>query len=210
MVPVDGWTRREERHCHHRRLSVDQLVGQVVVVVVVCPCGSTSCPGTSLSSLSLLLSVHAPAGWPSHCCHRLSLCQLGARVIVVIVVCPCSSTGCPGMSSSLPSVHAPAGWSSHRPRLSRGSSLPSSSPSGGISIVCALVVAELSFLHWKEQLNVQSIQARTHLCHLGHSEVPEMHPYGIVSDAEDWSNLQISVHMLNGLSSWSWLCVIAY
>ena len=102
MVLVDGRTRREERH---RRLSVHQLVGQVVVVIVVCPCGSTSCPGMLLLSPS----VRAPAGWPSHRHHCPSLHQLGAWVVVV---CPCSSTSCPGMS--LPSVCAPAGWPSRR------------------------------------------------------------------------------------------------
>ena len=55
----------------------------------------------------------------------------------------------------------------------------------GVSVICALVVAGSSFSRLKEQLNVQSIQARTHLCHLGHPEVPKMHPYGIISDAED-------------------------
>ena len=63
-----------------------QLVGQVVIIIIICPCGSTSCPGM----LSLLPSVHAPAGWPSHRHHRPSLCQLGAQVVVV-AVCPCTS-----------------------------------------------------------------------------------------------------------------------
>ena len=34
---------------------------------------------------------------------------------------------------------------------------------GGVSIVCVLVVAGSSFSRWREQLNMQSIQARTHL-----------------------------------------------
>ena len=132
MVLVDGRTRREERRC---RLSMHQLVGQVVVVIVICPCSSTSCPGMSSSSLS----VHVPAGWPSRRRHRPSLHQLGARVVVV---CPCGSTSCPG--TLLPSVRAPAGWPSCCPRLSRGSSSPSSSPSVLVATQVVVVVCPVA------------------------------------------------------------------
>ena len=221
---------RHRHHYHHLSL---QLQSTQVVVVVVCPVAHC-CHLSHRCSITITIAVYPCASYPSHHHHHchlshgslspssllLSACDSGCHrslplwlivIIIVMMVGGDSWDWCWRWWHWLASVAVFVHLHVCDGRIAVVLALVVVEVDiGGVSIICALVVAGLSFSRWREQLNVQSIQARTHLCHLGHPEVPKMHPYRIVSDAEDWSNLQISVHALSGLSSWSWLCVIVY
>jgi len=99
-----------------------------VVVMVVTVCGhagrhwvvDASGGGCSVHVGAGVVAVYADNGGCGGCatgCMRVCMLELGLSVvvvvsqhacvlIVVIVVCPCSGTGCPGTSLSLPSVLA--------------------------------------------------------------------------------------------------------
>ena len=113
----------------------------IVAVVAICLCASWL--DKSSSSSSSVPAAALAAQERCRCC-RLSMRQLVGQVIV-ITVRPCASW-VPKLSLS-PSVRAPAGWPSCRPRLSCGSSLPSSSPSVLVATQVIVVVCPVAHRH---------------------------------------------------------------